>query len=47
VPEGNICINIYGGNRSSPWERGLTTAAAVVNQHTDDTNPFYVENLST
>jgi hypothetical protein len=72
VPEGNICINIYGGNRSSlgslltqdslspyersslltqdnlcPRERGLTTAAAVVNQHTWTTILFYVKNLST
>jgi hypothetical protein len=72
VQEGNICINIYGGIRSSPWlspdsrqylpfgeklsphlrqssprERCLTTATAVVNQHIEDTNPFYVENLST
>jgi hypothetical protein len=30
-----------------PRESVLTTAATVVNQHTKDTNPIYVENLST
>jgi hypothetical protein len=37
LTEDNIC----------PRERGLTTAAAVVNQHIEDTDPFYVKNLST
>jgi hypothetical protein len=30
-----------------PRKKGLATAATVVNQYTENTNPFYMENLST